>query len=56
LCTSFYRDRKLSVSLCVFRAPLHKFEENSKQTMDSIYTTNKEYTDGTTLVEVKLYI
>jgi hypothetical protein len=21
--------------------------------MDSIYTTNKEYTDGTTLVEVK---
>jgi hypothetical protein len=31
-------------------------KENSKQTMDSIYTTNKEYTDGTTLVEVKLYI
>jgi hypothetical protein len=28
-------------------------KENSKQTMDSIYTTNKEYTDGTTLVEVK---
>jgi MFS family permease len=28
-------------------------KENKKQTMDSIYTTNKEYTDGTTLLEVK---
>jgi MFS family permease len=30
-----------------------ELKENKKQTMDSIYTTNKEYTDGTTLVEVK---
>jgi hypothetical protein len=28
-------------------------KENKKQTMDSIYTTNKGYSDGTTLVEVK---
>lgn len=28
-------------------------KENNKQIMDSIYTTNKEYTDGTTLLEVK---
>jgi hypothetical protein len=27
-------------------------KENKKQTMDSIYTT-KEYSDGTTLLEVK---
>jgi MFS family permease len=30
-----------------------ELKENKKQTMDSIYTTNKEYADGTTLVEVK---
>lgn len=28
-------------------------KENKKQTMDSIYTTNKEYTDGTKFLEVK---
>jgi hypothetical protein len=28
-------------------------KENKKQTMDSIYTTNKGYVDGTTLVEIK---
>ncbi|QZK89360.1 MULTISPECIES: MFS transporter [Flavobacterium] len=32
---------------------LAELKENKKQTMDSIYTTNKEYEDGTTLVEVK---
>ena len=32
---------------------LAELKENKKQTMDSIYTTNKEYADGTTLVEVK---
>ena len=32
---------------------LAELKENKKQTMDSIYTTNKEYVDGTTLVEVK---
>ena len=32
---------------------LAELKENKKQAMDSIYTTNKEYTDGTTLVEVK---
>nr|WP_315189405.1 MFS transporter [uncultured Flavobacterium sp.] len=32
---------------------LSELKENKKQTMDSIYTTNKEYTDGTTFVEVK---
>jgi len=32
---------------------LAEMKENKKQTMDSIYTTNKEYADGTTLVEVK---
>jgi hypothetical protein len=26
-----------------------ELKENKKQTMDSIYTTNKEYSDGTTL-------
>jgi hypothetical protein len=30
-----------------------ELKENKKQTMDSIYTTNKEYSDGTTLLEVK---
>ena len=30
-----------------------EIKENKKQTMDSIYTTNKEYTDGTTLLEIK---
>ncbi|MBA4317583.1 MAG: MFS transporter, partial [Flavobacterium sp.] len=30
-----------------------ELKENKKQTMDSIYTTNKEYTDGTALLEVK---
>jgi hypothetical protein len=29
-----------------------ELKENKKQTMDSIYTT-KEYSDGTTLLEVK---
>jgi ribosomal protein S4E len=28
-----------------------ELKENKKQTMDSIYTTNKEYSDGTTLLE-----
>ncbi|MFV8331962.1 MFS transporter [Flavobacterium sp. GSP14] len=32
---------------------LAELKENKKQTMDSIYTTNKGYADGTTLVEVK---
>ena len=32
---------------------LAELKENKKQTMDSIYTTNKGYSDGTTLVEVK---
>jgi MFS family permease len=32
---------------------LAELKENKKQTMDSIYTTNKEYTDGTTFNEVK---
>lgn len=32
---------------------LSELKENKKQTMDSIYTTNKEYTDGTTFVEIK---
>ena len=30
-----------------------ELKENKKQTMDSIYTTNKEYTDGTKYLEVK---
>ncbi|NHM06851.1 MHS family MFS transporter [Flavobacterium sp. CYK-4] len=30
-----------------------ELKENKKQTLDSIYTTNKTYTDGTTFVEVK---
>lgn len=30
-----------------------ELKENKEQTMDSIYTTNKEYTDGTTFLEVK---
>jgi MFS family permease len=30
-----------------------EIKENKKQTMDSIYTTNKEYTDGTALLEIK---
>lgn len=30
-----------------------EIKENKKQTMDSIYTTNKEYTDGTKLLEIK---
>jgi MFS family permease len=30
-----------------------ELKENKKQTMDSIYTTNKEYSDGTTFLEVK---
>jgi MFS family permease len=30
-----------------------ELKENKAQTMDSIYTTNKEYTDGTTFLEVK---
>ncbi|HEY4628915.1 MAG TPA: MFS transporter [Flavobacterium sp.] len=30
-----------------------ELKENTKQTMDSIYTTNKEYSDGTTFLEVK---
>jgi hypothetical protein len=32
---------------------LAELKENKKQTMDSIYTTNKVYSDETTLVEVK---
>jgi hypothetical protein len=28
-----------------------ELKENKKQTMDSIYTTNKEYSDGTTLLK-----
>ena len=32
---------------------LAELKENKKMTMDSIYTTNKAYTDGTTLLEVK---
>jgi hypothetical protein len=32
-----------------------ELKENKKQTMDSIYT-NKEYSDGTTLLEVKPYL
>ncbi|RDI52319.1 MFS transporter [Flavobacterium glaciei] len=32
---------------------LAELKENKKQTKDSIYTTNKEYADGTTLVEIK---
>ena len=32
---------------------LAELKENKKQTMDSIYTTNREYADGTTLVEIK---
>ncbi len=30
-----------------------ELKENKKQTMDSIYTTNKDYSDGTTFLEVK---
>jgi hypothetical protein len=30
-----------------------ELKENKKKTMDSIYTTNKEYTDGTKFLEVK---
>lgn len=30
-----------------------ELKENKKQTMDSIYTSNKEYTDGTKYLEVK---
>jgi MFS family permease len=30
-----------------------ELKKNKKQTMDSIYTTNKEYSDGTTFLEVK---
>jgi MFS family permease len=30
-----------------------EIKENKKQTMDSIYTTNKVYTDGTALLEIK---
>ncbi|RTZ07757.1 MFS transporter [Flavobacterium bomense] len=30
-----------------------ELKENKKQTMDSIYTTNKEYADGTTFQEIK---
>jgi MFS family permease len=30
-----------------------EIKENKKQKMDSIYTTNKEYTDGTALLEIK---
>ncbi|MFE3871540.1 MFS transporter [Flavobacterium sp. ZS1P70] len=30
-----------------------ELKENKKQTMDSIYTTSKEYTDGTKFLEVK---
>ena len=30
-----------------------ELKENKKQTMDSIYTTNKEYSDGTKFLEVK---
>jgi MFS family permease len=32
---------------------LTELKENKKQTMDSIYTTNKEYVDGTTYQEIK---
>jgi len=32
---------------------LAELKENKKQTMDSIYTTNKTYTDGTKFLEVK---
>ncbi len=32
---------------------LAELKENKKQTMDSIYTTNKEYVDGTTFQEIK---
>ncbi len=32
---------------------LAELKENKKQTMDSVYTTHKEYTDGTTFLEVK---
>ena len=32
---------------------LAELKENKKQTMDSIYTTNKTYEDGTTFLEVK---
>ncbi|MBL0012516.1 MAG: MHS family MFS transporter [Flavobacterium sp.] len=32
---------------------LAELKENKKHTMDSIYTTNKEYSDGTTFLEVK---
>jgi hypothetical protein len=32
---------------------LAELKENKKQTMDSIYTTNKVYSDETTLLEVK---
>jgi MFS family permease len=30
-----------------------ELKENKQQTMDSIYTTNKEYSDGTTFLEIK---
>ena len=30
-----------------------ELKDNKKQTMDTIYTTNREYSDGTTLLEVK---
>ncbi|OYU79051.1 MAG: MFS transporter [Flavobacterium sp. BFFFF1] len=32
---------------------LAELKENKKQTMDSIYTTHREYTDGTTFLEIK---
>ncbi|MDI5895309.1 MFS transporter [Flavobacterium algoritolerans] len=32
---------------------LAELKENKKQTMDSIYTTNKEYVDGTTFQEIR---
>ena len=32
---------------------LAELKKNKKQTMDSIYTTNKSYSDGTTFLEVK---
>lgn len=32
---------------------LAETKENKKQTLDSIYTTNKEYSDGTTFLEIK---
>jgi MFS family permease len=46
-------DVKKKTEIVAKTSVISELKENKKQALDSVYTTNKEYSDGTTFLEVK---